>query len=101
MTSKDIIVQIEKIFGRQPQEYIIRLINDALINMSSKKKDYTVSSTTDLEQYKRWYTLDDKVIDIIKVEIKDTNDRYVKIPKLSDPHKLLREDTDSSNDTLT
>ena len=101
MTSKDIIVQIENMFGRQPQEYIIRLINDGLMDMSSKKREYTVSSLTTLEQYKRWYSLDDQVIDIIKVELLDTNSRYVKIPKLRDPQNLLREDTDGSDDSLT
>ena len=101
MTSKQIISQIEKVFGRQPEAFMIRLINDALIDMSSKKQEYTASSTTDLEQYKRWYSLSDQVIDIVKVEIKDKNDRYVKIPKLVDPHNLLREDTDSAVDTLT
>ena len=35
------------------------------------------------------------------LEIKDTNDRYVKIPKLADPHKLLRGDTDIADDDLT
>ena len=101
MTADDIIQQVEKMFGRQPQGYMIRLINDALMDMSSKKQEYTASSTTDLEQYKRWYSLSDQVIDIVKVEIKDKNDRYVKIPKLVDPHNLLREDTDSAVDTLT
>ena len=100
MTPDDIIQQVEHIFGRQPQGYMMRLMNDGLIEMSSKKQDYTVSSTTALEQYKRWYELDDQVIDIIKVEILSSNDRYVKIPKLADPHNLLREDTDSSVDTL-
>ena len=101
MTANDIIQQIERTFGRQPQGYMIRLINDALIDMASKKQEYTVSATTDLEQYKRWYLLDDQVIDIIKVEILDTSDRYVKIPKLSDPHNLLREDTDTTDNSLT
>ena len=100
MTPQDIIQQLELTFGRLPQAYMIRLMNDGLIEMSSKKQDYTVSSTTALEQYKRWYELDDQVIDIIKVEILSSNDRYVKIPKLADPHNLLREDTDSSVDTL-
>tara|TARA_R100000781_G_scaffold108460_1_gene73002 strand:+ start:3354 stop:3659 length:306 start_codon:yes stop_codon:yes gene_type:complete len=99
--ANDIIQQIERMFGRQPQAYMIRLINDALIDISSKKKEYTVSSLTTLEQYKRWYTLDDQVIDIVKVEIKDTDDRYVRIPKLADAHNLLREDTESSDDSLT
>tara|TARA_R100001463_G_scaffold74365_2_gene128335 strand:+ start:224 stop:529 length:306 start_codon:yes stop_codon:yes gene_type:complete len=101
MTANDIIQQIEKMFGRQPEKYMIQLINDALIDMSSKKQDYTVSSTTALEQYKRWYGLDDQVIDIVKVEIKDTNDRYVRIPKLADPHNVLRDDTEASDDSLT
>ena len=100
MTANDIIQQIEKMFGRQPQGYMIQLINDALIDMSSKKQEYTVSSTSNLEQYKRWYGLDDQVIDIIKVEIKDTNNRYVRIPRLADSHNILREDTEASDDTL-
>ena len=41
------------------------------------------------------------MIDITKVEILDTNNRYVMIPKLADPHKLLRDDTDSAEDSLT
>ena len=77
MTADDIIQQIEKIFGRQPQAYMVKLINDALLDMSAKKQEYTASSTTDLEQYKIWYELDIQVIDVIKVEIKNTNNRYV------------------------
>jgi len=80
---------------------MIRLMNDALLDMSSKKKEYMVSANTDLEKYKRWYELDQNVIDITKVEILDTNSRYVMIPKLADPHKLLREDTDETDDALT
>tara|TARA_R110000824_G_scaffold383875_1_gene577601 strand:+ start:1232 stop:1537 length:306 start_codon:yes stop_codon:yes gene_type:complete len=100
MTAKNIIEQIEKLFGRQPEQYMFQLINDALDDIAVSKKNYTVSSTTNLEQYKRWYELADKVIDIKKVEILDSNDRYVMIPKLTDSHKLLREDTESSDDTL-
>ena len=101
MTPNEIIQQIEHVFGRQPQGYMIQMLNDGLIETSGIKQEYTVSANTDLEQYKRWYTLDDQVIDITKVEILDTNSRYIKIPKLSDPHNLLREDTDASDDSLT
>ena len=100
MTAKNIIEQIEKLFGRQPEQFMFQLINDALDDISTSKGNYTVSSTCNLEQYKRWYELADKVIDIKKVEILDSNDRYVMIPKLTDSHKLLREDTESSDDTL-
>ena len=100
MKPKELIQQIEHLMGRQPEGYMIRLINDGLIDMASKKKEYTVSAKTDLIKNKRWYALDDQAIDITKVEVLDTNSRYVMIPKLSDSHKLLREDTDN-DDSLT
>ena len=96
MTAKNIIEQIEKMFGRQPEQYMFQLINDALDDISSHKQNYSASKTTNLIGYDRWYTLHDDVVQINRVEIKDTNDRYVMIPKLADPHKLLREDTDDT-----
>ena len=101
MKVRDVKEQIEQLFGRQSEKYIIRLLNDALINMSGEVKHYTRVSKTDLVSYQRWYDLDNKMIDIIKVEIKDTNDRYVKIPKLADPQNILRDDTDESGSSLT
>ena len=80
--------------------YMIQMMNDGLTEIASTKQEYTVSAKTNLEQYKRWYALDDQVIDIIKVEIKDTDGRYVRIPRLVDSHKLLKDDTDVSVDTL-
>ena len=100
MTVKNIIEQIEGIFGRQPQAYIFRLINDGLNEISAKCKSYKTSRTTDLEKFKRWYDLHNSVIDITKVEIKDSDGRYVRIPKLVDSHKLLKDDTESSESTL-
>ena len=100
MTVKNIIEQIEGIFGRQPQAYIFRLINDGLNEISAKCKSYKTSRTTDLEKHKRWYDLHNSVIDITKVEIKDSDGRYVRIPKLVDSHKLLKDDTESSESIL-
>ena len=94
MTAKNIIEQIEKLFGRQQEQYMFQLINDALDDIASHKRNFTEQKSINLEQYRRWYTLTDTVIEIDRVEIKDTNDRYVMIPKLADPHKILREDTD-------
>ena len=101
MKPKELIQQIEHLMGRQPEGYMIRLMNDGLLDMAAKKKEYTVSAKTDLMKNKRWYALDDQIIDITKVEVLDTNSRYVMIPKLSDSHKLLREDTDNTDDSLT
>ena len=99
MTAKNIIEQIEKMFGRQQEQYMFQLINDALDDIASHKRNFITSKTTDLKKYERWYTFDDDMIDIKRVEILDTNDRYVMIPKLADSHKLLREDTDDNTTT--
>ena len=101
MTVKKIIEQVEQLFGRQPERLMLQLINDALIEMSGENKHYTRVSKTDLVTYQRWYELDDRMIDITKVEILDTNDRYIMIPKLTDPHRLLRDDTDETSESLT
>jgi len=101
MTAKQIIEQVEVLYGRQPEQYMFQLINDALDDIASTKQHYTVSKTTNLIGYDRWYTISDDVIDIDRVEIKDTNDRYVMIPKLADPHRLLRGDTDDTASTWT
>ena len=85
MTVKQIISQVEILFGRQPEAYIIQLVNDALDDIASNKQSYTVSSLTDLKKKQRWYSLD----------------RYVMIPKLADSHRILREDTDSNTATWT
>ena len=100
MTVKSIISQIEKMFGRQSEAYMYQVINDGLLDIANKKQSYTISKTTDLEKKKRWYELPSDVLSIERVEVLDTNDRYVLVPKLSDPHKILRADSDASDDEL-
>ena len=100
MTVKTVFSQLEKTFGRNSEAYLVQIINDGLMDIANKKQGYTVSALTDLEKNKRWYDLPATVMSIERVEILDTNDRYILVPKLSDPHKLLRADTDSSNTTL-
>ena len=100
MTVKNMFSQLEKTFGRNSEAYLIQIINDGLIDIANKKQGYTVSAVTDLEKKKRWYDLPATVLSIERVEVLDTNSRYVMIPKLTDPHKLLRADTDASNDAL-
>ena len=92
MKVKDIISQLENNMGRQPEGYIMRLINDALLDIAAERQHKIDDEKIDLVEDKRWYEIEDKMIDIIRVEIKDTNDRYVMIPKLADAHKLLKED---------
>ena len=102
MTVKDVVGQVEHLFGRQPEQYMYRLINDGLLDISGKAQHFSAVAKTDLVSYQRWYDLDDSaVIDIFRVEVLDTNDRYVMIPKLADPHKLLKEDTDHPDNVGT
>mgnify|MGYP003649777123 CR=1 FL=1 len=101
MTVQNIIDDIDESVGAKSESYMLRLINDALLDISEKKQHYTKEVTTDLKKKQRWYTLSDDMIDIIKIEILDTNDRYVMIPKLTDPHKILRGDSDSNSATWT
>ena len=99
MTVKNMFSQLEKIFGRNSETYLIQVMNDGLIDIANKKQGYTVSALTDLEKNKRWYDLPASVMSIERVEILDTNNRYIMIPKLSDPHKILRADTDNTEDS--
>ena len=99
MTVKNIIEQVETLYGRKGHEYVKQLINDALLDIAAKKQHYTVSAKTDLNSGQRWYDLPTRTIDVIKVEVLDTSSstaRYNLIPKLTDPHKLLKSDTDDS-----
>ena len=101
LTIKSVISQLEGIFGRQPENYMLTLINEGLMDIAVTKQEYMISSLSNLETKKRWYELDANAIDVVKVEILDKNNRYVRIPRLADSHNLLREDTDTSEDSLT
>ena len=92
MKVKKVIEQIEHIFGRQSEGYMLQLINDALLDIGSTKQHLLEDVKMDLVEDKRWYELEDNMIDITRVEVKDTNGRYVMIPKLADSHKLLKGD---------
>ena len=92
MKVKDIISQIELTMGKQPEGYLMRLINDGLLDIAAERQHKIDDEKMDLVEDKRWYELEDKIIDITRVEILDTNSRYTMIPKLADAHKLLKED---------
>ena len=99
MTVKNIIDQVEQSYGRNSHKYIMQLINDALLDIGSKKKHYVVDVKTNLVQEQRWYDIPSRAIDITRVEILDTSTtpRYHLIPKLADANKLLKSDTDDGS----
>ena len=103
MTVKDIVTQIQMAHGDKPHTYLFRLINDALLDIASKKQHYSVAAVTDLSSGVRWYDLPARTIDVVRVEILDTSTspRYHMIPKLTDPHKLLKSDPDTGTGDLS
>ena len=107
MTVKDIVSQIEMLYGKKSHTYLFRLINDCLLDMSSEIQSYQKTAKETLTQYQRWYPLKDfadvngsattDIIDVYRVEILDSDSRYNLIPKISDSHKLLKNDTDDES----
>ena len=49
MTVKTVFSQLEKLFGRNSEAYLVQIINDGLMDIANKKQGYTVSALTDLE----------------------------------------------------
>ena len=107
MTVKDIVTQIEMLYGKKPHTYIFRLINDCLLDIASEVQHLSKTGRHDLTQYRRWYVAKDfvdvnnnastDVVDIYRVEILDSDSRYNLIPKITDQHKLLKDDTDDAS----
>ena len=98
MTVKNIVEQVERLYGRQSHTYVIQLINDGLLDIASKKQHYQVDLKANLVSEQRWYDLPQRTIDILRVEVLDTSTtpRYHVIPRLADYPKLLKSDTDDS-----
>ncbi len=88
---------VEMQFGRQSDAFVIQLINDGMDEIAAKKQNYQVAATETLTSKQRYYELADRMIDIMRVEVLDTNNRYVKIPKLVDAHNLRKDDTDDDS----
>ena len=93
MTVKTLISQLEHTDGRKSHKYLLQLINDCLDDMSGKIRHYSLIKKSDLVENQRWYELDDNVIDITRVEILDGDSDYILIPRLTDSHSILKEDT--------
>ena len=97
MNLKNFLNMIEMQMGRQSEGLVIQLMNDGLDEIAATKQNYQVAATETLTSKQRYYELTDEMIDIIRVEVLDTNNRYVKIPKLVDAHNLRKDDTDTDD----
>ena len=93
MTVKELMSQIELLYGRQPHMYLKRLINDGLLDMSAEVQHYKANATQDLIANQRWYGISDVMIDIDKVEILNSDTKYEVVPIVSNPRNILEGDT--------
>ena len=86
LTVKTIISRVRQAFPEAPENYIMNLINEALVELGkyNTKIEYAKLDTVADQQ---WYTLSDsnagvEINKIYRVDFKDSSGDYVKIPRL-------------------
>ena len=73
MEVKEVISQIESLFGRKPNRYLMQLINDGLMDIASKRLINEDTAVTDLLEGQRYYDLPPGLLKIVGVEVKQEN----------------------------
>ena len=73
MEVKDIISQVESLFGRKPNKYLMQVINDGLMDIASKRLVNEDTAVTDLIEDQRYYELPAGLLKIIGVEARQEN----------------------------
>jgi hypothetical protein len=88
LTVKKMISRIRQSFPDAPENYIMNLINEALVELGkySSKVEYAKTTTVADQQ---WYTLSDsnsgiEVNKVFRCDFMDSSGEYVKIPRLLD-----------------
>ena len=86
LTVKEIISRVRQVFPDAPEKYIMNLINEAMVEMGkyNTKVEYAKANTVADQQ---WYTLSDtnagvEINKVFRVDFLDSDDVYVKIPRL-------------------
>ena len=92
MTVKELISEIEHLYGRQPHMYLKRLINDALLDMSGKIQHYNAIATQTLKQNQRWYPLSDNELELNVVGVLNSDSNYELVPMLDNYDELKEGD---------
>ena len=88
MTVKELIDEIEHLYGRQPHMLVKRYINDALLDMSGKVRQYKAHPEIELLSGQRWYPISDLAISIDELRVKNSNGNYELVPYLDDNVKI-------------
>ena len=93
MTVKELINQVEYLYGKQPHMYLKRLINDGLLDMSGEIQSYKAHLKENLIKDQRWYGMSDVIIDVDRIEILNEDSKYEVIPYISNHDEILEGDT--------
>lgn len=95
LTVKQIISRIRQVFPNAPEQYIMTLINDALIEagMYRTKVEYAKASSVADQMF---YDLSDtgsgiEVNKVFRVDFMDSDGNYIKIPRLIE-NEILKMD---------
>ena len=92
MTVKEMISEIEHLYGRQPHMYMKRLINDALLDMSGKIKHYRAEGIMELKTNQRWYAISDLALQVEQIRILNSDGNFELVPHLDDYGSLKEDD---------
>ena len=102
---KNLISRVREIFPDAPENYIMMLINDALVELglyNVRNMKAKISTVAD----QMWYKIGDDAVDINSKELKlnklfrvdfmDSDGDYIQIPRLLDTNILLNDATNES-----
>ena len=110
ITVKQILSRVRQIFPNAPENYVINLINDALVEvgMYNSKTEYA-KITTVADQM--WYDLSDLAKDssgnkldvnkVFRIDFMDNEGDYIRIPRLLDKNVTMSDLDESILDTPT
>ena len=103
---KELISRVRLVFPSAPENYILNLINDALVEIGTHKVKVShakISTTAD----KMYYNLADgaqdsssnklEVNQVLRVYLMDSDGDYIKIPRLVDKDLLLADIASEDN----
>tara|TARA_Y100000310_G_scaffold284529_1_gene307367 strand:- start:257 stop:607 length:351 start_codon:yes stop_codon:yes gene_type:complete len=102
---KNLISRVREVFPDAPENYIMMLINDALVELglyNVRNMKAKISTVAD----QMWYKIGDDAVDINSKELKlnklfrvdfmDSDGDYIQIPRLLDTNILLNDATSES-----
>jgi len=110
ITVKQILSRVRQVFPNVPENYVINLINDALVEvgMYNSKTEYA-KITTVADQM--WYDLSDLAKDssgnkldlnkVFRIDFMDNEGDYIRIPRLLDKNVTMSDLDESILDTPT